>query len=109
MIAFNDGKNPFDYAHDGRANRLDGCRADFRNAKQSTYAKIIYINGQLDVLLALQGPGKWTPCATARGVQMKQGYYFGLTAETGDVADNHDLISFTTRDLSMFVSREEMV
>jgi len=38
-------------------------------------------------------------CAEARGIDMPSGYYFGFSAATGDLADNHEILSFTVRNL----------
>ncbi len=32
-----------------------------------------------------------------RRVRLPLGYYFGLSAATGDLADNHDIVSFKAR------------
>jgi hypothetical protein len=40
-------------------------------------------------MISLNGGDKFVLCASARDVALPTGYFFGLTAETGDVADNH--------------------
>lgn len=38
--------------------------------------------------------GSWELCFSVPDVYLPQGYHFGMTAATGDLADNHDIISF---------------
>jgi mannose-binding lectin 2 len=39
-----------------------------------------------------------------RKVRIPKGYYFGLSAATGDLADNHDVISFKVIDPQQVLS-----
>ena len=43
------------------------------------------------------------------GVRLPTGYYFGMSATTGDLSDNHDIVSIKTYELDTpaSVSREE--
>ncbi len=36
---------------------------------------------------------EWETCFVASDVDLPAGYYFGVSAATGDLADNHDIIS----------------
>ena len=38
-------------------------------------------------------------CFTVSGVRLPTGFYFGVSAATGDLSDNHDIISIKTYDL----------
>jgi hypothetical protein len=40
----------------------------------------------------------WEECFIVRQVKLPKGYHFGLSAATGDLADNHDMISFKVSD-----------
>ena len=40
---------------------------------------------------------EWEECFVVRRVHLPLGYYFGLSAATGDLADNHDVLSFKVR------------
>lgn len=44
--------------------------------------------------LSLMAHADWTECFILRRVTLPSGFYFGATAATGDLADNHDIISF---------------
>ena len=37
--------------------------------------------------------GEWDECFVVRDVFLPSGHYFGATASTGDLADNHDIVS----------------
>jgi len=47
-------------------------------------------------------PGQYTfsPCFTIPNVELGVDKYFGFTAHTGDLADNHDIYSFVVKDLT---------
>lgn len=38
--------------------------------------------------------GKWAPCFTRENVDLPSGYFFGVSASTGDLSDNHDVLDF---------------
>merc|ERR1711916_147514 len=44
--------------------------------------------------------GNWVDCFSVQNVELGVDKYFGLTAGTGDLADNHDVSSFRTRTLT---------
>jgi len=44
-------------------------------------------------------PNKWEPCFTLPNIQMPSVTYLGFSAETGELADSHDIISVETRNL----------
>lgn len=41
----------------------------------------------------------WKPCFTVEGVRLPTGYYFGMSATTGDLSDNHDIIAVKLYEL----------
>lgn len=53
------------------------------------------------MVLALQykSEGEWTPCFDVPGVKIPSVSYLGFSAETGELSDNHDIISVETRNL----------
>ena len=42
---------------------------------------------------AAKGEHEWTACFEVNGVDLPPGYFVGLSASTGDLSDNHDLLS----------------
>lgn len=43
----------------------------------------------------------WKPCLTVDGVRLPTGYFFGMSAETGDLSDSHDIISVKLYELDV--------
>lgn len=41
----------------------------------------------------------WKPCFTVEGVRLPTGYFFGASATTGDLSDNHDIIAVKMYEL----------
>ena len=39
----------------------------------------------------MRGKSKWTKCFEVKNVVLPVGYHLGLSASTGDLADNHDV------------------
>ncbi|KAJ1953522.1 hypothetical protein EC988_002943, partial [Linderina pennispora] len=100
MGMIGDGKTAYDNAHDGDANRKGMCEAYFRNLKDSSKAQVTYLKGQfLNVQIQLQPHDKWINCFTISGVTLPEDSYLGFSALTGDISDNHDLISVRAETL----------
>ena len=47
----------------------------------------------------VDGTDDWIECFTAENIDLPTGYYFGLTAATGELADNHDVVALRTFDV----------
>ncbi|KAJ2762730.1 hypothetical protein H4S06_000496 [Coemansia sp. BCRC 34490] len=95
-----DGKTAYDGAHDGDANRLGMCEAYFRNLNNPTKVAVTYYKGRfVNVQLQLQPKDKWINCFTINNATLPTGSYLGFTALTGDISDNHDLISVRAETL----------
>lgn len=47
----------------------------------------------------LDGKSAWKECLSVKGVLLPTGYYFGVSATTGDLSDNHDLLSVKMYEL----------
>lgn len=45
------------------------------------------------VLTDVEGKRNWQKCFKVDGVQLPTGYYLGLSAATGDLSDNHEVVS----------------
>jgi mannose-binding lectin 2 len=54
----------------------------------------------LDLFLDARNTGEWTRCVKAENLDLPPGWvqhaHIGLTASTGQLADNHDVISLST-------------
>lgn len=56
--------------------------------------------------LAIKPDGKWTTCFDVPNVKLPNLAYLGFTAETGELSDNHDLISVDTKNLYDYEARK---
>ncbi|KAJ2156237.1 hypothetical protein GGF46_005330 [Coemansia sp. RSA 552] len=94
MGMIGDGRTAYDGAHDGDANRQGMCEAYFRNLKEPSRVSVTYLKGEfISVQLRLQPKDKWVDCFTITNVTLPAESYLGFTGLTGDISDNHDLIS----------------
>jgi len=89
----NNGTLHYDHDRDGTHTQLAGCEAKFRNLEHETYVAIRYENDKLTVSLDIDNKAGWKECFEVDGVKLPTGYYFGMSATTGDLSDAHDVIS----------------
>jgi len=97
----NNGTNHYDHDRDGTHSEMAGCESKFRGSDHDTYLAIRYENDILTVNTMIDGTGDWKECFTVKGVRLPTGYYFGVTAATGDLSDNHDVISIKSYELEV--------
>ncbi|KAK3095638.1 hypothetical protein FSP39_017016 [Pinctada imbricata] len=103
----NNGTLHYDHDRDGTHTELAGCEAKFRNKDYDTYAAIRYQDNILKVSLDTDGKNGWKECFVAHGVKLPIGYFFGASAATGDLADNHDIISLKLYELDSITKKED--
>ncbi|XP_026152477.1 lectin, mannose-binding 2-like a isoform X2 [Mastacembelus armatus] len=101
------GSISYDHERDGRPTELGGCNAMVRNLKHDTFLFIRYVRRRLTVMIDIDGQHEWRDCLDIPGVRLPQGYYFGATAITGDLSDNHDIISLKLYQLTVLRSQKE--
>ncbi|XP_058450946.1 vesicular integral-membrane protein VIP36 isoform X2 [Malaya genurostris] len=89
----NNGTLSYDHDRDGTHTQLAGCEAKFRNVDYDTFVSIRYENDVLTVSTDLENKNTWKQCFQVNGVKLPTGYHFGVSATTGDLSDNHDLLS----------------
>jgi len=94
------GHTKFDHDSDGREQRVPGamCKINYRNPRNPVSLKVRYQDKVLFVSYDLRSKGTFTDCFRAQ-VDLPDSYYVGLTAHTGQVADNHDVFSMATISL----------
>ncbi|XP_050304580.1 vesicular integral-membrane protein VIP36 [Anthonomus grandis grandis] len=97
----NNGSIHYDHDRDGTHTQLAGCTAKFRNVKHDTHIAIRYENDVLTVSTDIENKKAWNECFKIEGVHLPTGYYLGLSAKTGDLSDNHDVLSVRLFDLDM--------
>ncbi|XP_056314874.1 lectin, mannose-binding 2-like a isoform X1 [Danio aesculapii] len=101
------GSISYDHDRDGRPTELGGCNAMVRNQKHETFIFIRYVRRRLTVMMDIDGQHEWRDCLDVPGVRLPQGFYFGASAVTGDLSDNHDLISMKLYQLTILRSKQE--
>ncbi|XP_053619368.1 vesicular integral-membrane protein VIP36 isoform X2 [Plodia interpunctella] len=103
----NNGSLHYDHDRDGTHTQLSGCEAKFRNYNHDTHISIIYKHDTLIVSTDLEGKNAWKECFKVENVQLPTGYYFGASATTGDLSDNHDIISIKMYELDLLENVKE--
>lgn len=97
----NNGSLHYDHDRDGTHTEVAGCEAKFRGVEHDTHILIRYSNDVLTVKTNIEGKDEWKECFSVDSVRLPTGYYIGVTAATGDLSDNHDLISIKTYELEV--------
>lgn len=49
----------------------------------------------------IENKAAWKECFVVKGIRLPTGYYFGVSAATGDLSDNHDIMSVRLYELDM--------
>ncbi|XP_042309852.1 protein ERGIC-53 isoform X2 [Sceloporus undulatus] len=103
IIVGNNGKLHYDHQNDGSTQALASCQRDFRNKPYPVRAKITYYQKILTVFIN----NGFTPdkedyeyCAKVENMVLPSQGYFGISAATGGLADDHDVLSFLTFQLT---------
>ncbi|XP_038058214.1 protein ERGIC-53-like isoform X2 [Patiria miniata] len=99
----NDGTVQYQHNTDGMNQQLGGCLRDYRNKPYPVRAKIEYYKKTLTLFIH----NGWTNidsnyelCMRREDVTLPKDGYFGITAATGGLADDHDVIKFLTHSLT---------
>ncbi|KAJ5172829.1 hypothetical protein N7492_005422 [Penicillium capsulatum] len=105
MAMMGDGQTSYDQAHDGKDNELAGCSArGLRHAPVPTKARLTYFQDKsLTLELQYKTEDEWTECfslsADDTKIAIPSVAYLGLSAETGELSDAHDIISLKAENL----------
>ncbi|XP_013165333.1 PREDICTED: vesicular integral-membrane protein VIP36 [Papilio xuthus] len=103
----NNGSLHYDHDRDGTHTQLAGCEAKFRNFNHDTHISITYRDDTLIVSTDLEGKNAWKECLKVENILLPTGYYFGASATTGDLSDNHDIISIKMYELDLLESQNK--
>jgi mannose-binding lectin 2 len=57
----------------------------------------LYVSVSTDI----ENKAAWKECLSVQGVRLPTGYYFGITAATGDLSDIHDIMSVRLYELDL--------
>ncbi|KAG6035157.1 hypothetical protein E4U41_006235 [Claviceps citrina] len=102
MAMYGDGSKSYNKNDDGKESELAGCSArGIRHASVPTKLRLTYIQDkQLRLDLQYKEEDEWTSCFVVdKPPQIPNIAYLGFSAETGELSDNHDIISVTTKNL----------
>ncbi|XP_051008762.1 VIP36-like protein isoform X3 [Acomys russatus] len=103
----NNGSLSYDHERDGRLTEIGGCTAVVRNLRYDTFLVIRYVKRHLTIMMDIDGKHEWRDCIEMPGVHLPRGYYFGTSSITGDLSDNHDIISMKLFELTGVRTPEE--
>ena len=107
----NDGQHGFDFQdHDHLRDHvpagqdaatifgeLNGCTARVRNTRDPVTVVVRYLDKKLTV--KYRADAEEQTCFEIPRITLPKGYYFGFTAATGDLADDHDVTYIKVTDL----------
>ncbi|XP_068430188.1 protein ERGIC-53 [Clinocottus analis] len=103
VVVGNNGKLVYDHQNDGTTQALGTCLRDFRNKPYPIRAKITYYRKTLTVMIN----NGFTPdrddyefCTKVDNMVLPADGFFGISAATGGLADDHDVLSFLTFTLT---------
>ena len=90
----------------GETNRFRPCRRTLETDVQIIFRGSAVKNGRLEVRIDPQGTGTYQDCFTVDNVLPgtfdHKKSYFGISATTGQLADNHDVLSLDTYQLESY-------
>lgn len=121
MAMMGDGIKSYDNDKDGSEQQFAGCevrhtqreqqqqrsritqqivQADFRAKGFPTRARLTYHkNNYLQLELMWREEDQWDQCFKKREIVLPEQIYLGFSAHTGEVYDNHDIISVVTKSI----------
>ncbi|KAL2167732.1 hypothetical protein VTG60DRAFT_863 [Thermothelomyces hinnuleus] len=102
MAMVGDGQKSYDKDTDGKNSEFAGCSArGIRHASVPTKFRLTYFQDKyLKLELQYKSEGEWTLCfETNQPPAIPQVAYLGFSAETGELSDNHDIISIEAKNL----------
>ncbi|KAL9023460.1 MAG: hypothetical protein Q9196_007186, partial [Gyalolechia fulgens] len=95
----------YDKDHDGKENEIAGCSKPpaqargIRSASVPTKIRLTYFaEKSLTVDLQYRAENEWTECFETGPLPLPSVSYLGFSAETGELSDNHDIISIETKN-----------
>jgi len=102
MAMVNDGTKAYDHQKDGSTQQLAGCLRDFRNKPFPVRAKIEFYRNTLTVMFhngMSNNDKEFEMCMRVEGVVLPKSGFFGISAATGGLADDHDVLKFNVFSL----------
>lgn len=102
-VFINNGTLYYDHSSDGHRQDVASCVREVRNKKHPTHMKVVFYGNILEVWIH-EGASKllddYDLCIKLdRVVNIPTKGYFGISAATGGLSDDHDVTSFVTHSL----------
>jgi len=94
------GSMKYDHANDGKEHSIGNCLSALRNKRHDTYMKIRYNKEVLTIAFDVHDDAEWKDCVRVEGVRLPTQYFFGFSAATGDLSDNHEIKSVKLYELN---------
>jgi mannose-binding lectin 2 len=104
MAMMGDGKTSYNKNNDGKDTEMAGCSArGLRHAGVPTKLRLTYFQEKsLKLELQYKAEDEWTLCfETNEPPSIPSVSYLGFSAETGELHDNHDIISIEAKNMYM--------
>ena len=102
MAMFGDGQTSYDKGNDGKNTELAGCSArGIRHSNTPTKLRLTYFQDkQLKLELQYKNENDWQLCFDVeQPPAIPNIAYLGFSAETGELSDNHDIVSVRAKNL----------
>ncbi|CAI5439022.1 unnamed protein product [Caenorhabditis angaria] len=100
-LMLNDGTRSYDHHTDGSQQIVSSCQRDFRNKPYPVRVRIEYLKNVLTVHIddGMQPTPRYELCMRAENIFLPRNGYFGVSAATGGLADDHDILDFSVSSL----------
>ncbi|KAG8804850.1 hypothetical protein FRC18_007017, partial [Serendipita sp. 400] len=109
MAMLGDGKTEYDLGNDGKANSIAACSAKVRRTDITTKLRMIYFRDDFfQVQVQYKGFNDWTDCFVIRNISLPLNPFLGVTAQTGDVYDEHDIISISSHSAKLVTTQSPL-
>ncbi|CAN9512796.1 unnamed protein product [Ophioblennius macclurei] len=106
-VMLGNGSVTYDHERDGRPSELGGCSAIVRNTLHDTFLLVRYAKNRLTLMVDVDGKQEWKDCVEINSLFLPGGYFLGVSSATGDLSDNHDLVSLKLYQLDVERTPEE--
>ncbi|PWN51025.1 hypothetical protein IE53DRAFT_68185 [Violaceomyces palustris] len=99
-VMMGNGVEAYENKKDGARQEIAGCSIDFRRTKVATKARLTHVKGvYTELAIHHKEWDQWETCFMRDNITMPLNPYLGFTALTGDVSDNHDIVSVQSHNI----------
>lgn len=95
------GDVTFNHDKDGVEEAVGSCFSNLRDQSHETFLLVRYENRKLTVKTDVDDKKTWQSCFEVDGVNLPKGFFFGMSSATGDLFDNHDVISLKVYEIEL--------